>query len=306
MQASLTNTTTSPNRVTLWTALIAVYLLWGSTYLFVHFMTEQMPPLYMASVRFLIAGSILYTYARLTGTPNPQPRQWVGAGIAGGLLLTIANGCMTLTLQYIPTGIAALLAATLPVFLLTMNWISFARARPTNLALLGLALGLLGVFFLIKPDNLTGTASNHSALIGAGLIVICNLGWALGTLLSPRLTMPAPRISSGCQMLVAGAMLFIISVVFEQTTPFTIMQAPPKALGSLLYLVIFGSIVGFSAYVWLAQNAPPQLVSTYAYVNPVVAVLLGSAFAGETLTGQMLVGAAIVLAGVVLITMGKK
>ena len=306
MQATVINTTNTPNRVTLWAALIAVYLLWGSTYLFVHFMTEQMPPLYMASVRFLIAGAILYSYARLTGTPNPQPRQWVGAGIAGGLLLTVANGCMTLTLQYIPTGMAALLAATLPVFLLAMNWVGFARARPANLALLGLALGLFGVFFLIKPDKFSGSGSDRNTLIGAGLIVICNLGWALGTLLSPRLTMPAPRISSGCQMLVAGAMLFTISVIFEQTTPLTILQAPPKALGSLLYLVIFGSIVGFSAYVWLAQNAPPQLVSTYAYVNPVVAVLLGATFAGETLTGQTLVGAAIVLVGVVLITVGKR
>ncbi len=306
MQATVTNTITPPNRVTLWAALIAVYLLWGSTYLFVHFMTEQMPPLYMASVRFLIAGALLYTYARLTGTPNPRPDEWLGAGIAGGLLLTVANGCMVLTLQYTASGMAALLAATFPVFLLTMNWIGFARARPTNLALLGLALGLVGVFFLIKPDKLTGPVSDHNNLIGAGLIMLCNIGWGLGTLLSPRLTMPAPRISSGCQMLVGGAMLFVISLVFEQTTPLTIMQAPPKALGSLVYLVLFGSIVGFSAYVWLARNAPPQLVSTYAYVNPVVAVFLGSAFAGETLTGQMLVGAGIVLAGVVLITVGKK
>jgi drug/metabolite transporter (DMT)-like permease len=305
MQTIATNSTT-PNRVTLWAALMAVYLLWGSTYLFVHFMTEQMPPLYMASVRFMIAGTLLYTYARLTGTPNPQPRQWLGAGIAGALLLTIANGCMTMTLQYIPTGMAALLGATLPVFLLTMNWIGFARARPTNLALLGLALGLLGVFFLIKPDKLTTAGNSHNNLIGAGLIVICNLGWASGTLLSPRLTMPAPAISSACQMLVAGVLLFVVSMIVEPATPLSILQAPPKALGSLIYLVIFGSMIGFSAYSWLAQNAPPQLVSTYAYVNPVVAVLLGATFAGETLSAQMVIGAAIVLAGVVLITTSKK
>lgn len=295
----------SPNRMTLWLALTSVYILWGSTYLFIHFMTEHMPPLYMASIRFLVAGSLLYSYARLTGTPRPSREQVLSAGAIGVLLLTIANGCLAMALQYIPTGVAALITSTLPIFLLTMNWVSFGKTRPSNLALGGLLLGLLGIFFLIKPGNFQGVGSANASLIGAGFIMIGNTSWAIGTLLSPRLTLPAQIMSSGIQMLAGGIVLMLISFCIEPVALDTITVAPPKALGALLYLILFGSIVGFSSYSWLARNASPQLLSTYAYVNPVVAMLLGALFAGESLAPASLVGAGIVVAGVVLITLGR-
>ncbi|GAA4459566.1 drug/metabolite exporter YedA [Nibrella saemangeumensis] len=304
---SLTTPVATPNhRVTLILALTSVYILWGSTYLFIHFMTERMPPLYMASMRFLAAGSILYLYGRMTGSPMPTRKQWMAAGTIGILLLGIANGCLTIALQYIPTGIAALLAGMLPVFLLSLNWLSFNKVRPSNLAIAGLLLGLVGVYFLIKPDKLHNAGGMQANLIGAGLITIGNLAWAVGTLLSGRLSLPGQVISSGMQMLVGGLGLLTVSMLTEPVTLFTLVQAPPKALGSMLYLVVFGSIIGFSSYAWLARNAPPQLVATYAYVNPVVALLLGSLFAGETITGQSLIGAAIIISGVVLITLGRK
>lgn len=287
-------------------ALISVYILWGSTYLFIHFMTEQMPPLYMSSIRFLVAGTLLYSYARLTGTPRPTWPQVRSAGIIGLLLLTIANGCLTVALQHISTSIAALLAATMPVFLLSLNWIWFAKTRPSNLALSGLLLGFAGICFLIKPDAVQGTSTTDDNLIGAGLVMIANVAWALGTLFSSRLALPAQIISSGLQMLTGGAILLIFSLLVEPVTPMSILDAPAKAIGSLGYLIIFGSIIGFSSYAWLARNAPPTLVSTYAYVNPVVAMILGTLFAGEILTAQSLIGAAIVVAGVVLVTLGRK
>lgn len=306
MQVAAPSLTTEPSRIKLWSALTSVYILWGSTYLFIHFMTEQMPPLYMASVRYIVAGTILYGYARLTGTPRATRAEWRSAGIIGILLLTIANGCLTVGIQYIPTGVAALLGGMLPVFLLTLNWFSFGKKRPTNLALAGLVVGLVGIYFLIKPDKLQGTGGLDAKLIGAGLITAGNFSWAIGTLLAPRVSLPSATISSGIQMLVGGFVLLGVSLAVEPVTPWSILDAPAKAIGSMFYLVVFGSIIGFSSYAWLARNASPQLLSTYAFVNPVVAMLLGALFAGEIFSSQSFIGALVALIGVVLITLGRK
>lgn len=293
----------SPNRLTLFLALASVYILWGSTYLFIHFMTERMPPLYMASLRLTTAGALLYLYARLTGSPVPTRKDWLSAGSIGILLLTIANGGMTIAVQHIPTGVAALMAATLPLFIMLLNWLTFARVRPSGLSMAGLLLGLVGVSMLVRPGG--AQAASGNLWIGVGIIMVGNLSWALGTLLSGRLSLPSQLISSAIQMLVGGATLFIISQLTENVSLLDISHAPPKAIGSLIYLVIFGSIIGFSSFAWLARNASPSLVSTYAYVNPVVAMLLGWAFAGETLTTQSVLAALVILSGVVLITLGK-
>ncbi|GAB4018412.1 EamA family transporter [Spirosoma sp. KCTC 42546] len=306
MQAVSSPVTSTPTRLTLWGNLVSVYILWGSTYLFIHFMTEQMPPLYMVSVRYLIAGSILYSYARLTGTPAPTRQEWRSAGIIGVLLLTIANGCLSVGLQYIPSGMAALLGGLLPVYLLTLNWFAFGRQRPSNMALAGLVIGLIGIYLLIKPDNLQGAGGMDSKLIGVGLVAAGNFAWAIGTLMAPRLSLPSGTISSGIQMIVGGVATLILSLLLEPVTPLSILDAPAKAIGSMVYLIIFGSIIGFSSYAWLARNATPQLLSTYAFVNPVVAMLLGTLFAGEIFSSQSFIGAIVALVGVVLITLGRK
>lgn len=306
MQAVTSPVSTKPNPVTLWANLISVYILWGSTYLFIHFMTERMPPLYMVSVRYLIAGVILYSYARFTGTPNPTLAEWKSSGIIGILLLAVANGCLSVGIQYIPSGMAALMGGLLPVYLLSLNWISFGKKRPSNLALAGLAIGLLGIYLLVKPDKLQGTGGVDAKLIGVGLVAAGNFAWAIGTLLTPRLSLPSGTISSGIQMIIGGLVLLPVSLAVEPVSLLSIFDAPQKAIGSMIYLVIFGSIIGFSSYSWLARNASPQLLSTYAFVNPVVAMLLGTTFAGEIFSSQSFIGAAIALIGVVLITIGRK
>ena len=306
MQAVTSPVASTPNRVTLWGNLLSVYILWGSTYLFIHFMTERMPPLYMVSIRYLIAGSMLYGYARLTGTPPPSRLQWRSGGILGIILLTVSNGCLSVGLQYIPSGMAALLGGLLPVYLLTLNWVSFGRKRPSNLALAGLVVGLIGIYLLVKPDKLQSTGGLDAKLLGTGLVALGNFSWAIGTLLTPRLSLPSATISSGIQMIVGGIATLLVSLVLEPVTPWSILDAPPKAIGSMFYLVIFGSIIGFSSYSWLARNASPQLLSTYAFVNPVVAMLLGTTFAGEIFSGQSFIGAIVALVGVVLITLGRK
>jgi drug/metabolite transporter (DMT)-like permease len=293
-------------KLRLWSALGAVYILWGSTYLFIHFMTEQMPPLYMASVRYLASGSLLYGFARLTGTERPTLQHWRSTALIGFMLLTIANGALTLAVQYIPTGVAALLGGLLPIFLLLLNWVSFGRVRPKPLALLGVGIGVVGIYLLIKPDRLVSTGGVHANLIGTGLVAVGNLSWAVGTLLTPRLPQPGQTLASGMQMLLGGAFLLIISLITEPVGVLSIAAAPTKALWSVLYLIIFGSIIGFSAYAWLARHAPPTLLSTYAFVNPVVAVMLGVFFAGEVFSARSLIGASIALVGVVLLTLGRK
>lgn len=295
------------NRTTLWTALITVYILWGSTYLFVHFMTERMPPLYMASLRFLAAGTLLYSYARLTGTPRPTLTNWRATGLLGVLFLTIANGAVATAIHHLPTGLTALLVAMLPVFVLTFNWLFFDRTRPTTLAMIGSAVGLAGIFILFQPGKITLPGGPDALLIGFGLTLVANIGWAFGTLLSPRVNTPASAaLSSGMQMLTGGGVMLVAALLIEPVSLLSIAHAPPKALYALAYLIVFGSIIGFSAFSWLARNAPPALASTYAYVNPIVAMLLGAAFAGEAITSQSLIGAAVIIAGVVLITMGRK
>ncbi|TDB68177.1 EamA family transporter [Arundinibacter roseus] len=284
--------------------LISVYILWGSTYLFIHFMTENMPPLYMAGCRLLTAGLILYPYARLTGHSRPTRQQWYSAGLIGVLLLSVANGGMTMAIQYVPTGVAALLAGMLPLFIMVLNWLSFSKVKPTKLALAGLIVGMIGIGLLVKPGGFQATSTE--SWLGIVIIMFCNLSWATGTLLSGHMKLPTQIISSAVQMLVGGGVLLVVSLLVEPVSLFSISHAPDKAIGALIYLIIFGSLIGFSSFAWLARNAPPQLLSTYAYVNPVVAMLLGWAFAGEALTGQSLLSALIIVAGVLLISLGKK
>lgn len=307
MQVSTPAAPANFNRATLWTALITVYILWGSTYLFVHFMTERMPPLYMAGIRFLVAGTLLYSYARFTGAARPTMVNWRATGLLGILFLTIANGAVATAIHYLPTGLTALLVAMLPVFVLSFNWLFFARTRPTTLALIGSALGLAGIFVLFQPGKIQLPGGPDALLIGFGLTLLANVGWAFGTLLTPRVKTPSSAaLSSGMQMLTGGGIMLVAALLIEPVSLLSIAQAPPKAFYALAYLIVFGSIIGFSAFSWLARNAPPALASTYAYVNPIVAMLLGAAFAGENITSQSLLGAAVIIAGVVLITMGKK
>ncbi|GAB2777541.1 drug/metabolite exporter YedA [Rhabdobacter roseus] len=302
--AAITTPNLTPPRLKLVLNLLSVYTLWGSTYLFIHFMTEHMPPLYMAGCRLLTAGLILYPYARLTGHARPTKQEWLSAGLVGVLLLAIANGGMTVAIQYVPTGIAALLSGMLPLFIMVLNWLTFSKVKPSKLALSGLLVGLVGIGLLVKPGGFQSTSSE--SWLGIGIIMLCNLSWATGTLLSGRLKLPNQLVSSAVQMLVGGGMLLLVSLVVEPVNLASISYAPTKAIASLIYLVIFGSIIGFTSFAWLARNAPPQLVSTYAYVNPVVAMLLGWAFAGEVLPGQSLVAGLIILSGVVLISLGRK
>ncbi len=289
-------------------ALICVYIFWGSTYLFIHFMIETMPPLLMSGLRNVIAGGILYLFARFRGGSAPTAVHWRSAFLLGFLLLTIANGGMAIAVRTVPTGIAALMVATLPVFLVVFNWIAFARSRPSLYVIMGLILGLAGLgLLLFGQGKLSATTDLHLNWVNVGIIMLGVFTWALATLLAPRIVRhPSQLQSTAMQMFAGGIMLLIISIVYEQPSWNVWEKMTPMSTFALIYLIVFGSWIGFTAYAWLAQNAPPHVTSTYAYVNPVVAMFLGWAFANESLTLLSLLAATIIIAGVILITFKKK
>ena len=279
-------------------ALGAVYIIWGSTYLAIRFAIETIPPFLMAATRFLTAGAILYGWARLRGAPRPSLVQWRSAVLIGAALLLFGNGGVVWAEQRVDSGLAALLISTEPLWIVLLVWLQSGRQRQSPRVIGGLILGFLGLVMLVRP----GTGNGVDPL-GAVVLVLASLSWAWGSLYGQRAPLPSsPLATTGMQMLGGGALLLLASLVTGEPARFVLSAVSLQSLLSVGYLVIFGSLVGFTSYVWLMRVAPPVLVSTYAYVNPVVAVFLGWAFAGEPLTAGTLGAAAVIIAGVALIS----
>lgn len=291
----------APSRAMVLTAYAAVYVVWGSTYLAIRFAIETLPPFLMAGVRFLIAGAILFAWARLRGAPAPSRANWMATAIVGGFLLLGGNGGVVWAEQRVPSSIAALLVATLPFWMALLQWLGPDRRRPSGRAMLGVVLGLVGVVVLVGPAAILGGAGNVDPL-GALVLVLASLAWAVGSLYSRGAPMPtSPQLGSGMQMLAGGALLLLFGLAVGERDGLAIERFSTSSLLALLYLITFGSLIGFSAYVWLLRVEPPTRVATYAYVNPVVAVALGWLFAGEVMTPQTMLAAAIIVGAVALI-----
>lgn len=297
--------TPPPDRLKLILAFAIVYLIWGSTYLGMALVTKQLPPLFTSAVRFLIAGTLMYGFIRAKGMPPPTFRHWRSALLIGTLLLGVGNGSVAIAIQAIPTGIVALLVASLPLWIVLLNWVAFSRKRPGPRETLGVILGLVGMAILIGPDRLRTEGSLDWA--GVAILLMGTISWAMGTLLAPRTDLPSSRtLSTAMQIVAAGVVLVPMSVWLEDWSVVANHRWTLTEIGSMAYLVVFGSIVAFTAYVWLVQVAPPGLVATYAYVNPVVAMLLGALVLNEPVTGRSVLAAAIIICGVILITLRKQ
>ncbi|HEV8631542.1 MAG TPA: drug/metabolite exporter YedA [Thermoanaerobaculia bacterium] len=282
-------------------AFAAVYVLWGSTYLAIRFALETLPPFWMASSRFLIAGSLLYVWARRRGAAPPQRLHWRSALIVGGLLLLGGNGGVVWAEQRVPSGLAALLVATVPLWMVMLDGAGRGWRRPATQVLLGVALGLAGVALLVGPGRFAGGRGVDP--LGAVVLIAASLSWTAGSLYSRRAPLPAsPLLGTAMQMLGGGACLAVAGLVAGEWHRLDLAAASQRSLLAVAYLVVFGSLVGFTAYAWLLRVSTPPLVATYAYVNPVVAVLLGWAFAGEPVTARTLVAAAVIVGAVMLIT----
>jgi drug/metabolite transporter (DMT)-like permease len=302
------STPTAPahSRLAVLTAFALVYFVWGSTYLAIRFAIETLPSFLMAATRFLIAGAVLYAWSRvLTGAQRPNAAQWRATGIVGVLLLVGGNGLVVWAEHRVPSGVAALLVGIVPCFMVLFDWARRDGVRPGQRVVAGLFLGLAGLVWLVGPDAVMG--GGRVDPLGAAALVLASASWAAGSIYSRQATMPpAPFLSTAMQMLTGGAVLLVLGIVFGEPWSFDPSTVSARSVFGWLYLIVFGSIVGFSAYVWLLRASTPAAVSTYAYVNPVVAVFLGWALADELLTSRMLVAAAVIVSGVALITIAPR
>jgi drug/metabolite transporter (DMT)-like permease len=279
----------------------AIYLIWGSTYLAIRFAIETIPPYLMGGIRFLIAGSVLYGVLRWRGVRAPTRLHWRSAIIVGGLLLWGGNGGVMVAEQWVPSSLAALIVALVPLWMVLLNWWWGDRVRPNLSTLLGVGLGLVGIVLIAAPGQSVGEGAVNP--IGLVIIIGATLSWSLGSLYSRKATLPSNALlSTSMEMLAGGVLMMIAGLLLGQGAQIHFEQISVLSLSALGYLVVFGSLIGFSAYVWLLKVSTPARVSTYAFVNPVVAVFLGWAFAGEQLSARELLAAAIIILAVVLIT----
>jgi drug/metabolite transporter (DMT)-like permease len=286
-------------------AFAAVYLLWGSTYLAIRFAIETLPPLLMAGVRFLLAGAVLYAFMRLRGQPAPERRHWRSAALIGGLLLVCGNGGVTLAERTVPSGVAALLVAMVPLWMVLLEWLRPGGTRPTGRVMVGLAVGFAGMVILVGPSELAGAGAVDFG--GAALVLCGSLAWSIGSIYARGATLPANAfVATGMEMLCGGALLLVAGAARGELAGLNPAAFTGRSLAAFAYLVVFGSLVGFTAYIWLLGVSSPARVSTYAYVNPVVAVFLGWLIAGEALTPRVLIAAAVIVAAVAVITTGPR
>jgi drug/metabolite transporter (DMT)-like permease len=290
-----------------WKILLAfgiIYIVWGSTYLAIRVGVREMPPFLMAGLRFTVAGLALCGWMRLTGVPFPSWREWRAASILGTLMFLIDYACLFWAEQRIPSGIAAVILAAIPVCITLLEIICLRSQRLTMRLVLGLAVGIVGVAVLMNPKASLGEAPLDRA--GAIALLVACCGWSVGTIVSRKLVLPASKaMSAGAQMFSGGVQLLVLAAVAGEYSRFHVIQISGSAWFSLVYLIIAGSIIGYTAYVWLLHYESPTRVGTYAYVNPVIAVIVGAALGGEIIGRRTLLGTALVLVSVVAITTAK-
>jgi drug/metabolite transporter (DMT)-like permease len=288
-------TATAPPAWQVWSALGVVYVIWGSTYLAIRIMVEDVPPLLGAGVRFLVAGAAVLAFLAARRRSVRVSRRALGsAALVGILLLAGGNGVVTVAERHVPSGLAALLVASVPLWVVIMR-VTVDRDRIQRATLAGVAVGFCGLGLLLLPGSRPADAST----VGVILVLIAACSWATGSFLSPRLALPRdPLLSTGWQMVFGGAVLLVGALLAGEPGRLHLAQTSAKSLLALVYLVTAGSWVAFSAYAWLLQNVPISKVATYAYVNPLVAVLLGWAVLGEQLGVGTLAGAGLVVASV--------
>jgi drug/metabolite transporter (DMT)-like permease len=285
-------------------AFASIYLVWGSTYLAIMYAVETIPPFIMGGARFLISGTMLYAWARYKGGPTPTRLHWRNAVIAGAFLLLGGNGAVVWAEQYVPSGLTALLVSILPFWLVIIEWARPPRRRPSGLVLAGLVLGFIGIIVLIGPGNIGG--DGDVPILGALVLILGSLSWAIGSFWSRDAALPeSGLLTTGMEMLGGGALLLIVGVLSGELSQFDVHNVSKASAIGLLYLITFGSLIGFTSYIWLLDKVSPARLGTYAYVNPIVAVLLGWAIAGESLTIRTGIAAAIVICAVALITSAR-
>jgi drug/metabolite transporter (DMT)-like permease len=287
-------------------AFAAIYLIWGSTYLAIRYAVETIPPLLMMAARHFTAGISLYAWLRVRGTPAPLRIHWRNAAVAGGFFFLGSHGTLAWAEQKVPSGLAALLCATLPLFIVVLSRFVGKKRDLSGKVIGGLVLGFVGVAVLIGPAALH--ADSGLSLLGAAVVLLASLLWAVGTMYTQSAWLPASSsLSSAMQMVAGGVLLCLAGLATGEARSIHLSGLTVKSVLALAYLTVFGSLVAFTAFTWLHKVSSPTRNSTYAYVNPVVAVFVGWLLAGEPVGFRTLAATGIILSGVALVnTAGQK
>lgn len=292
-----------PARALVLTAFATVYVVWGSTYLAIRYAVATLPPFVMAGARFLLAGAIMIAWAKWKDGARATGSNWRAAAIAGALLLAFGNGAVVWAEQRVPSGLTALLVAAVPLWMVLADWLRPGGTRPTLGVAIGVAVGIAGIVLLVGPASLGGQRVDPA---GSAALVFGSLSWAIGSLYSRTADLPAnPIFATGMEMFAGGAVLWLGALLTGDWGRLDLAHASASSITGFVYLVIFGSLIGFTAYAWLLRVSTPARVSTYAFVNPVIAVLLGWAIAHEPVGPRTIVAAAVIVGAVALITMTR-
>jgi drug/metabolite transporter (DMT)-like permease len=285
-------------------AFASVYVLWGSTYLAIRYAIESLPPLIMAGVRFMVAGTILYVWMLATSSERPRAIEWRSAAIIGALLLFGGNGGVVIAQHYVPSSLVALMIGGTPLWVTLMDTLRPGGIRPSGGVWLGLVVGLVGIAILIGPGNLAGGPPVHA--FGAAMVIAASFAWAFGSLYSRTAPLPKSQLlATGMEMLCGGALLLLVGLVRGEWAKFDPSAVTGRAVFAWVWLVVAGSLAGFTAYIWLLKNTTSARATSYAYVNPIVAVFLGWAIAGEPITARTLVAGAVIISALLLLTRAK-
>jgi drug/metabolite transporter (DMT)-like permease len=284
-------------------AFLAVYLCWGMTYLAMRVAVRDIPPHLMSGARFLVAGLVLYLWTRRRGDPKPSAIQWRSAAMVGAFLLLGGNATVAWAEQQVPSGLAAVLIAVAPIWMVAFEW-ARGGPRPGKRVIAGLILGLVGLAILVSPQGDSATRVNP---IGAVMLVLASASWAWGSVVSKSAPLPKSRfLATSMEMIGGGVLLLLTALAVGQFAHFRPAEVSANAVLAWLFLVVFGSLVGFTAYIWLLGVTSIAKVGTYAYVNPIVAVFLGWAILDEPVTGRTLIAAMVILVGVALVNIEWK
>ncbi|HEX7942546.1 MAG TPA: EamA family transporter [Gemmatimonadaceae bacterium] len=291
----------APSRARMVAAFATVYIVWGSPYLAIKYAIATIPPFLMAGSRFLLAGALLYAFALRGGGPAPTRRQWLNASVIGILLLGLGNGGVVWAELLVPSGLAALLVAAMPVWMVLFEALRPEGRRPTALVVAGIMLGLFGQAVLVGPSS-HGAGSQSVSLVGVAALLIATMSWAAGSIRARLVDLPASRVrTTAMEMLAGGAALLVVGAAVGEVPQFLSVRPSTASIAAWLYLVVFGSLLAFTAFVWLNATVAPARAATYAYVNPIVAVGLGWLLLGEPVTSRTVVAAVIILGAVLVI-----
>lgn len=292
----------------IWAGLITLYLIWGSTYLGIRFVVESVPPFMVSGLRNFLAGTILFAFAVLSKKyQKPSRKMLITTALSGFFMLTIGNGLTTMAAKWVPSSYSALFSASGPVMLIVLLWL-WNNEKPKRKVIMGAFLGVVGVSILMSLKSLALKGSEQYYSLGIICLFFAVLGWYIGVVVVKNASINNYHASqiAGMQMIIGGSLSLILSGLMGEFDNFHVENITPKAIGAFAYLLTFGSVVGFLVFGWLSKVAPPTLVATYTYVNPLVAMILGATFANEHLHPLMLLAGAIIITAVVLITVANR